>query len=362
MGFGEGAFGGSILSYRKAGLLAGNAAVKIMKGTDPLSIKVSENDYYEYLLDWRQLRKFKLEKLAGGVKESVVRYREMTFLSKYKWPISGAIVFLILQSLMIASLVRLNRKQKMMTRRIVEADRKYIDIIREDRILRMGMLTASLSHELNQPLTAILSTAQAGTKFIEADNRDPNLLKELFQNIAEDNNRAASILKSIKGMMKMEKREKEKVNLNDLILEVTDLYHSKAIEMNSTLNISLLPEPVFVLGDAIQIQQVLMNLISNASHSMEKSNGNPRTVIIKETLENGHVSISVRDYGKGIEESLRSKLFEPFITSKRDGVGIGLSLSRLIIEDHGGKIRARNMPDSGAEFTFSLKIFDERGN
>jgi signal transduction histidine kinase len=358
MGFGEGAFGGKILSFKKTGQLAGKTAVRILKGTDPGTIKFSENDYYDYLLDWREMVKWKLTDLAKKKTGSTVLYREMTFLDRYKWFLVAGIMFLFIQTFLISVLIQMNRRQKRMTKLIIETDRRYMDIIREDRILRMGMLTVSLSHELNQPLTAILSTAQAGKRFLESNNSDPELLKEILGNIIDADNRAASVLKSIRGLMKLEKREKEKVDLNSLILEVSALYHSKAIELNSKLKLQLPDLKIYVIADAIQIQQVILNFISNASQAIEKTDSRINFINITVIPDNEYVTVSVRDYGHGIDESLKDKLFEPFVTSRIEGTGVGLAISRFIIEDHQGKIWAENMPDGGACFSFKLKVYE----
>jgi signal transduction histidine kinase len=358
MGFGEGAFGGRILSFKKTGQLAGETAVKILKGTDPLSIKFSENDYYDYLLDWRELVKWKLTDLEQKKPGATVLYREITFLDKYKWLLIAGILFLVMQTFLITVLIQMNRRQKRMTKQMIETDRRYMEIIREDRILRMGLLTVSLSHELNQPLTAILSNAQAGKRFLESNNTDPALMKDILANIVDADNRAASVLKSIRGLMNLEKREKGRVELNNLITEIADLYQSKAIELNCKLKLNLLDNHIYVIADAIQIQQVLLNLISNASQSIEKTDRSINLINITVTLGGEYVTVSVRDFGHGIEDSIKDKLFKPFITSRKEGTGVGLAISRFIIEDHQGKIWAENKPDGGAEFAFKLKVND----
>jgi signal transduction histidine kinase len=116
--------------------------------------------------------------------------------------------------------------------------------------------------------------------------------------------------------------------------------------------------PVYVMADAIQIQQVMLNLIMNASNAMEEGTEKLNIIKIAEVIDKDYVSISVRDYGNGIDEAVMIKLFRPFVTSGKDGTGIGLAISRLIIEEHEGKIWAENKPDGGAEFSFKLKIFN----
>ena len=356
MGFGEGAVGGYIISFYKVGLFAGETALKILQGVNPNTIQATEKDYYELVFDERILKRWKLENSDRIPGESRILYRELTFFGKYKWIISGGIFILILQALLIVKLVRTIRKQKLLAMRLVDTENKYMDLFHEDRILRLGQLTASLTHELNQPLTAILSTSQAGIRFMDSKQPDPALIKELFLNISEDDKRAASILSSVRSMMKLEKREKERVNLNALILEIADLYRSKTIEINFTMNVQLPDIPVYIIADPIQIQQVILNLMSNASQAIEDAPDKNALITITEIIQDEYVQVSVLDYGRGIDASVMDRLFNPFISTRKDGLGIGLAICRSIIEDHQGKIWAENMPEGGANFSFKLKV------
>jgi signal transduction histidine kinase len=359
LGVGDGMLGGYVMSFTKVGSLAGNVAIKILKGADPNSIKISENDYYDYIFDWRELKKWNLEDSELIPEGSTILFEESNIVDKYKW-IGGVIrLFLVLQSLLIATLIRFNRNQKLMTKKIIETENRYREFLHVDRSLRLGQLTASLSHELNQPLTAILSTAQAGINFINFNEATPELLKQIFQKIVENDKRGASILNSVRGMMKLETREKEKVNLNTLIEEIAAVFHSEASKLNTKLDMELDDKPVYILADGIQIQQVLLNFILNASQAMEKVNTSNKRITISNTISYGDVIVSVRDNGKGIDNAEKEKLFKPFITSKKEGTGVGLVICRSIVEDHNGKIWAENMPDGGAKFSFSLKILKD---
>ena len=217
IGIGDGAIGGYVNSHIKTGLLIGDYAVKILKGTDPKMLIASERDYYDYVFDWRVLKQWNL--LGSGLipEGSTILFEEENILDRYKWLISGVIIFLIFQTFLIVNLFRLNRNQKVMTKKIIEKDNKHREFLHVDRSLRVGHLAVSLSHELNQPLTAILSTAQAGINFINSNEADPGLLKQILERIVENNKRTSSILSSLRGMMKLESRKKEKVNLNSLI-------------------------------------------------------------------------------------------------------------------------------------------------
>jgi len=359
LGIGDGMLGGYVMNFTKVGSLTGIVAVKILNGADPNSIEFSEKDYYEYVFDWRELKRWNLENSELIPKESTILFEEINYIEKYKWIGGTVLLFLILQSLLIANLIRLNRSQKLLTKKIIESESRYRDFLHEDRSLRLGQLTASLSHELNQPLTAILSNAQAGINFINSNEANPEILKQIFQNIVDSDKRGASLISSIRAMMKLESREKEKTNLNALINEVGAVYQSEANKRNIRINLDLSGVPIFIFADRIQIQQVLLNLISNASQSMVKTKASQKKIIISCIVEHNEVTVSVQDSGEGIDESVKEKLFKPFMSLKKEGMGIGLSICRSIIEDHKGKIWAENIPGGGAIFSFSLKIIKD---
>jgi signal transduction histidine kinase len=356
MGFGDGAVGGYILSFEKIGLLSGVFAIKILQGADPNSLSVTEQDYYDYIFDWRELKHWNLENSDLIPAESTILYEEISYFDKYKWIGGGVLLFIVLQTLLIANLIRLNRNQKLMTQQIIESESKYRNFLHQDRILRMGQITASLSHELNQPLTAILSNAQAGIRFIDSNESSPELLKNILQKIVSNDKRTASILSSIRGMLKLESKEKEKVNLNSLIKKVVSVYRSEAKKLNIKISVSLPDTITYVLADQTQIEQVILNFIFNASQAMEKTDTLKKIIKIRQYINEGLVTVSVRDNGKGIDEALKEEIFKPFITSKKEGMGIGLSICQSIIEDHRGKIWTENLPEGGAEFSFSLGI------
>jgi signal transduction histidine kinase len=358
MGLGDGSVGGYLISFKKTGLMMGESAVSILKGANPGSISISKKDYYEYLFDWRELRRWNInsELIPSG---SIILFEEITFFGKYKWALTGGIFFLLLQSFLIARLVFLHRRQRLTVIHLLETENKFRELVREDRILRIGQMTASLSHELNQPLTAILSTAQAGIRFIDSNKADPAMLKDIFQNIEEDEKRAAAILSGIRSMMKLEKREKEPVNMNSLIEETIKIYKTEAAAHQVRLNMKLCDTPVYVMADRIQIQQVIINFLSNATQAMEKITAADKNIFLAETMEGDSVIVSVRDFGTGMTEHVKAGLFKPFVTIRKEGLGVGLAISRTIIDDHRGKIWGESMPGGGSTFSFSLKILPD---
>lgn len=357
--FEDGAFGGYVSSMKFTGIKIGKATLKILNGEDPQSVNVEDVALNQYMFDGKALKKWNLVNSDLIPDNSIIINEEIDFIDNYKWILLAGTLFLIFQSLLIVNLVRLNKKQKTMTGQIIETENRYRELVREDRLQRMAELTASLSHELNQPLAAILSSAQAGLRFINSNRSDTQTIKEIFQNIVEDDKRAASVISSVRSMMKLEKREKEKVDLNELIREVIKIFSGEAAKKEIKIEVDLLERPVFISADSIQIQQVVLNFVFNAAHSMEDIESDNKLIVINEILNDNSVTVQVQDYGIGIKEEIKEKIFKPFITTRSKGFGIGLAVSKAIIEAHNGKISAENNPDIGATFSFELKLWED---
>jgi two-component system sensor kinase FixL len=156
--------------------------------------------------------------------------------------------------------------------------------------------------------------------------------------------------------MKLEDREKENVNLSSVVQETISIFHSEAIKNNVRIETSCYSDPVWVYGDRIQLQQVLLNFMRNAINAMDSIRPESRLMVIMLSVSRGSATISVHDSGPGIAPEIKDRLFKPFVTNNKKGFGIGLALSRSIIEKHNGEIWALNLPDGGAQFSFRLKI------
>jgi PAS domain S-box-containing protein len=227
---------------------------------------------------------------------------------------------------------------------------------RTDRLLRMGELTASLAHELNQPLTSILSNARAGLRFIDSGTIDINELKDILNDIAHDDKRAGEIIRSLRSMVKHEEGERTTVSLNDVVREAVVLFHSESVIRDISVETRLLETLPMVNIDVVQIEQVLLNLMMNAMEAMPDEVRDRKISLRSEIGENHKVRVAVSDRGTGIPAEELPSVFEAFFTTKQSGLGMGLSLSRSIIEGHGGSIWAENNPDKGATFFIELPI------
>jgi signal transduction histidine kinase len=351
-----GVIGGLVINYINAGKEFGKAANQILKGEDPKLIKADLPSLYQYIFDWRELKRWGLLDSKAIPPESTFLFREQSFISEYRWYILGLVVFIASQMLIIIYLIRASKTQKMVKHQILENQVMFNKIVREDRLSKMTVLTASLSHELNQPLTAILSCAQAGMRFLDSDELDREQAREIFRNIIEDDKRAGGIISGVRALMKLEIREKEKVMVNSMLNETLDIMRTEISRHGIRITTDFEDSPVFISADKIQIQQVLLNFLRNSIDAMEENDPENKKIEVSTRLITDTVIVSVLDSGPGIDKSILDSIFKPFVTAGKPGFGIGLAVSRSIIENHQGSIWAENKRGGGAEFSFRLKV------
>ncbi len=221
--------------------------------------------------------------------------------------------------------------------------REQINIL--SRVSLLGEMTASLAHELNQPLSAIVSNANAGMLLIDQGKVDPDQFREILSDMAADGCRAHDIILNVRNTIKKGSATRRSISLNEVVMNITRMLQADAAAYSCEVQMSL------------QIQQVLINLVSNAFDAMRDSPPSRRRVqIATEYSGEGTVRVSVRDYGAGIPDEARARLFEQFFTTKEEGLGMGLAIVRSIIEDHGGKIAVENVDGGGAHFYFTLPV------
>ncbi len=353
-----GGIGGYLFSYYKLGQEIGRMAEASLKGKSMKDIEVHEDDFYAYLYDWNELKRWHLEDSKGIPAKSIYYNRKVSFFDLYKWYFLGALVFMVSQTMLILYLFRLNKRQKQINIKIQETESMHRELIHTDRLSKMALMTASLSHELFQPLAAIRLTAQAGKQFVLSEKLDRNNATQMFEHILEDESRATKLIRSVKNLMKSESTEKERLSLNVLIDETVELIRADAEREAITISIVFEDDHVFVIGDKIQLQQVLMNFIRNAIAAMAKGgNDGKRLDILLRHIKNEAI-VSVKDTGPGLDSTVKENLFKPFISTKKDGFGIGLALCKSLIEKHDGKIWAENDPEGGARFSFSLHVLN----
>jgi two-component system sensor kinase FixL len=225
------------------------------------------------------------------------------------------------------------------------------------RISTMGELAASLAHELNQPLTAIMSNAQAAQRFMAANPADLEEVREILKDIVQDDSRASEVIQRMRGLVRKEEVAFVPLDVAEVIRDVARLVRSDAVLLNVDVALELNFGLPLVRGDRVQLQQVVLNLMLNAFDAMKDCPINERRVVVQAAQDGaGMTKVLVRDRGTGLGADKLDKIFQPFYTTKRDGLGMGLSISRSIIEDHGGLLWVENNLDRGATFCFTVPM------
>ncbi len=223
----------------------------------------------------------------------------------------------------------------------------------------MGEITASLAHELNQPLTAILSSAQAAQRFLSGHPPDLDKVRGILNHIAKDDKRASEMIQRLRALLGKGDLQIESLDISELIRKTATLMKSYMVIENVSIVMELAADLPSVCGDKIQLEQVVLNLVLNGSETMTALDHDSRKLIISTGKHDEQmVKVSVRDSGNGLDHENMERIFEPFYTTKPEGMGMGLSISRSIIEAHGGRLWAENNPDRGATVSFTVPVFE----
>jgi signal transduction histidine kinase len=225
------------------------------------------------------------------------------------------------------------------------------------RVSAMGELTASLAHELNQPLTAILNNAQVAQRFLAADVVDIAEIREILDDIVADDKRAADVIQRLRLLLKKGDLEYVSLDINEIVTEVARLVMTDAAIRNVSVRLDVATGLPRVRGDRVQLQQVLLNLVLNGLDAMRKPGGGDRRLVIRTFRESeSAVAVAVQDAGSGIPPGDAAHIFEPLYTTKPEGIGMGLAIARTIVGAHGGRLRGDSNADGGATFQFTLPV------
>lgn len=229
------------------------------------------------------------------------------------------------------------------------------------RVGMVGELSGALAHELNQPLTAILSNAQAARRMIEHGPLDVTELRNVISDIIDDDARAGNVIRHLRALLKKDEARTEIVDINGVVSRTLELTRSALTAQRVVIVTRFSHEPLRVRGDSVQLQQLLLNLVLNAAEAMAGVSRDSGALIVTTNSVNGEIlQISVCDTGPGVPEGIKSRLFDPFFSTKQNGLGLGLSICRAIAERHGGRIQAVNNPGHGATFHVSLPLAKEQ--
>jgi C4-dicarboxylate-specific signal transduction histidine kinase len=265
-----------------------------------------------------------------------------------------AFILLLIVSLTLAGLLWLQVRKERQAKESLE--KHYAEITHAARLALIGEITASVTHEVTQPLSAILSNVDTALFVIDRSDADLRLIRDILVDVRNDDLRAHGIVQRLRPMLRKRTVQFERVDLNKLVSNVTTLILPDAKARDVALKVALDPNVGGVPADPVHIQQVLLNLLINALHSIGEMQSPGRTLEVRTQRELECVKVSVLDDGKGIATENLGHLFESFFTTAPDGLGLGLSIARSIIKAHGGEIWAENRPTGGAAFMFTVPL------
>jgi two-component system sensor kinase FixL len=229
-----------------------------------------------------------------------------------------------------------------------------MELARVGRVTLMGELAASLAHEINNPLGAMVTNASVGQRLIAQGKMESDEFRELLADIVADGHRAREVIEGIRNMVRRSDASRSLIAMDEIIHDLLRIVRADALARKVNITAEIDPNIGRVLGDRVRLLQVLLNLTINAFEAMAVIRADRRRLLIRADNEDGEISVSVRDSGPGFSGAIIDQLFEPFFSTKAEGTGMGLAIARSIIEEHGGTLSGENCDEGGACFTLRL--------
>jgi len=351
--FGSGVVGGPLLLVADSSQQAAAVAVRILGGEKPGEIRAPPVQFASPMFDWREMQRWGVSegRLPPGSK---ILFRGPTAWEQYHAYILAVTAAILIQAALIIWLLYEHRRRRVAE---VEARQRMSELAHMNRRATVGELSASLAHELNQPLGSILTNAETAELIANSPSPDMAEIKEIMADIKRDDLRAAEIIRRLRNILKKAPSETRDLDLNEVVREVFDFLTVQADARDVTLSNVPASQMLQVRGDRIQIQQVILNLVVNGMEAMADAPAGQRKIIGRlAQLDEAFAEISIYDFGSGISSAVLEKVFDPFFTTKMEGMGMGLSIARTIVEAHGGRIWAENHAAGGAVFRFTLPL------
>jgi signal transduction histidine kinase len=350
---GRGIVGGHMPTFEGAGTEVAELALEILDGADPKTIAPRSTRALQYRVDERQLRRWGLSE-ASLPEGTLVYFRQPSLWEQHRdVAITAAAVILLQASLITAMVIQVYRRKR--AERAMQT--AQAELARVARHTTMGQMTASIAHEVNQPLAAIVASSNAGLRWL--NNQEPNLeqARAAFTRITKQGHRAGEVIATVRAMFKKNAHARSDVDINQLVNEVLALLRGELekgkVTVRTWLSASLPP----VQADRVQLQQVILNLVVNAVEAMTAVSDRERVLKIRsEPRQPSDILLTVEDSGAGIAPEHMDKLFEAFYTTKPQGMGLGLSICHSIVESHGGRLSASRAHPHGAVFQIALPI------
>jgi signal transduction histidine kinase/ABC-type uncharacterized transport system substrate-binding protein len=356
---GAGIVGGRVLSPAADGERAARLAVRVLTGDHPgPPVNVTPVPVF----DWTQLRRWGLDerRVPPG---SVLRFRQSSLWEAYHWHVITVVLVVVAQSALIAGLLVHRRRRRQAERARLRAE-EQAQSAREElahtlRVSTLSGLVTAIAHEMSQPLTAIVTNAEA-TRRMVGPGADVDEARAALGDIKADAVRASQVLQRLRALSRKDPVQMRQIDLERLIDDTVALLRADIALRRITLLVEPAKDPLpLATGDPIQLQQVLLNILVNATEAIAAAPDGPREIVVETRIDQpGTVSVSVKDTGVGVDEAGLEQIFQPFVTSKPEGLGMGLSISRTIVEAHHGRIWATREQPRGTALRVTLPTSD----
>jgi signal transduction histidine kinase len=349
--FGSAIVGGPLLLVADSSRQTAAVAVRILGGEKPGEIKTPPVQFAGPVFDWREMRRWGISesRLPAG---SEIRLRPATAWEQYRWQVLIIAAVILTQTLLIMGLLYEHQRRR---RAEVQSMQRMTELAHLNRVATAGELSASIAHEVKQPLAAVVAQSSAALRWLAHATPDLDEARAALKKITFAGNRASEIVDNLRSMFRKESGARRPLDINGLITNVIGLTSHEAQKHDILVHTTFFdaPKPQ-TLGDQAQLEQVFLNLVMNAIEAMNSSKSDHRVLELKTSVNEGHeVLVTIADSGPGVDAENLEKIFDAFFTTKADGMGMGLSICRSIIESHGGRLWA--LPgDPGLIFCVSL--------
>ena len=342
--------GGPMFSVLEGSRIAATVATRILDGEKAGDIKTPPIKYASPKFDWRQMQRWGISEsnLPPG---SSIHFRPRTAWETYRWQIATVCAVAALQGALIMLLLFERRR-----RHLAEMDsrQRVVELAHVNRFSTAGELSASIAHEINQPLGAILTNTETARLMLQSPSPDLGEMSEILADIWRDNRRASEVVRRLRSFVSKAPFQRQQFDLNDVVVELIKFLSAQARSCEITMRSEPTRMPLRINGDPIQLQQVISNVILNAMDAVLDTPRAQRAVTVTTTKDRRFADICVADTGPGVPPETATKIFEPFFSTKAHGMGMGLSIARTIVEAHNGQIDVENR--NGAVFRIRLPL------
>jgi signal transduction histidine kinase len=350
--FGGDTVGGPMHSTAETSRNTVDAVIRILGGEKPSTVKFEPIQFGPPKYDWREMQRWGISEsdLPAG---SEILFRTPGAWETYRLQMALIAAVIVVQTGLISGLLYERRRRRFAE---VESRQRLAELAHVNRYAAAGELTTSIAHELNQPLGSILTNAETAELMLKGASPNLDDVKEILADIRRDDQRASEVIRRLRSVLKKTPFEIANVNLNETIGEAIKIISAVTDGRRTALKYTPSASVLRVKGDPIQLQQIILNLIINASDAISEAEAKEREINVTTAATDAFAEIRVGDSGPGITDADLKRIFEPFFSSKPQGMGMGLAIVRTIVEAHGGKIFAENKPSGGALFTIKLPI------